>query len=119
VRQPPGALPNDTSTTVTLANLGALLRIFPTKPFYLTEYGYNTRRSLDFGGFAVTESEQARYLRQAYALAGSHKQVKALFWFLITDTQPAVGPADGGVYTGLRRADGSKKPSWHAFRALP
>ena len=35
--------PNDPSTTVALQNLPTLLRLFPTKPFYLTEYGYNTR----------------------------------------------------------------------------
>lgn len=119
MKHAPGGMPNDPSTTVTLANLGTLLRLFPSKPFYLTEYGYNTRRSLDFGGFVVTEREQARYLKAAYALAGRHRQVKALFWFLVTDVRPASGSADLGVYTGLRRADGSKKPSWYAYRNLP
>ncbi len=114
----PGKPPNDPRTTVTLYNLKTLLRLFPGKPFYLTEYGYNTRTSLDFGGFRVSERLQARYLRQAYARAGKHKQVKALFWYLVQDVRPAGGPANRGVYTGLRRLDGSRKPAWYAYRNL-
>jgi hypothetical protein len=114
----PGGRPNDPRTTVTLANLRTLLRLFPGKPFYLTEYGYNTEPCICFGGFWVSEARQARYLRQAYALAGSYRQVKALFWYLVTDARPGSGPADRGVYTGLRRSDGSKKPSWFAYREL-
>jgi hypothetical protein len=108
--------PNNPRTTVTLYNLRTLLRLFPGKPFYLTEYGYNTQRSVDFAGFSVTEKAQARYLRQAYAMASAHPQVKALFWYLVRDVSSASQPADRGVYTGLRRLDGSKKPSWFAFR---
>ena len=42
VNSAPDGRPNDPSTTVTLYNLRTLLRLFPSKPFYLTEYGYNT-----------------------------------------------------------------------------
>ena len=45
----PGQPPNDPSHTVTLYNLRTLLRLFPKKPFYLTEYGYSTQPSLMFG----------------------------------------------------------------------
>jgi hypothetical protein len=112
----PGRPPNDPSTTVTLYNLGTLLRLFPRKPFYLTEYGYSTQPSAAFGGFAVTEKQQARYLRQAYQLAARYEQVKVLVWFLLRD-QKAADPGLG-VYSGLRGADGGRKPSWYAFRAL-
>ena len=118
VNHAPDRPPNDATTTVTLYNLSTLLRLFPGKPFYLTEYGYNTRPSRDFGGFTVSERAQARYLKTAYAMAGRHPQVKVLFWFLIRDVRPADGPADAGVYTGLRRADGTRKPAWYAYRAL-
>jgi hypothetical protein len=118
VNHAPDEPPNDPSTTVTLYNLGTLLRLFPGKPFYLTEYGFNTRPSRDFGGFSVTERAQARYLKTAYAIAGRHPQVKALFWFLIRDVRPADGPADAGVYTGLRHTDGTRKPAWYAYRAV-
>jgi len=109
----PDQPPNDPTTCVTLYNLRTLLRLFPRKPFYLTEYGYNTQYSFDFGGFAVSEATQAGYLRRAYA--GRYAQVRALFWYLIGDARPASGSPDRGVYTGLRRAGGGRKPAWYAY----
>ena len=47
----PDQPPNDPSHTVTLFNLRTLLRLFPGKPFYLTEYGYNTQPNQVFGVF--------------------------------------------------------------------
>lgn len=111
----PSLPPDNPSTTVTLGNIGTLLRIFPHKPFYLTEFAYGTRPDLDFGGLFVSERTQARYLTQAYAVASTHRQIKALFWFLAQDVHTPGTAADTGYYTGLRRVDGSKKPSWFAF----
>ena len=113
----PGQPPNDPSTTVTLGNLRTLLRLFPRKPFYLTEYGYATRPCVALGGFAVSEAEQARYLRQAYRVAASYRQVKLVVWFLLRDQAPP-GDPETGVYSGLRRANGERKPSWYSFRRL-
>ena len=94
-----------------------LLRLFPKKPFYLTEYGYNTRPNQMFG-LAVTEGAQARYLRTAYKYAARYPQVRLLAWYLLRDWRPETGQADAGVYTGLRRLDGTRKPAWYAFRRL-
>jgi polysaccharide biosynthesis protein PslG len=113
----PGQAPNDPTTTVTLYNLRTLLRLFPRKPFYLTEYGYCTRPAQSFGGFTVDEAAQARYLTQAYRLAGSYRQVKVLVWFLLRD-QPGTGEPGTSISSGLRRLDGSRKPAWYAYRAL-
>ena len=103
---------------MTLNNLGTLLRLFPGKPFYLTEYGYNTRPSIFFAWFAVSERTQARYLKRAYAYAGRYSRVKVLVWFLVRDWRPAGSPADRGIYTGLSRVNGERKPSWYAFANL-
>ena len=111
----PDQPPNDPSTTVTLYNLRTLLRVFPSKPFYLSEYGYSTRPNLLFG-ISVSEARQARYLKAAYAVAGRYSQVKMLAWYLLRDQPAPGGGAEYGVYTGLRRLDGSKKPAWYAFR---
>ena len=75
----PAAKPNNPRTAVTLGNLSELTRLFPTKPFYLTEYGYGTHDSRYFG-CTVSEATQADYLKQAYALAAKNKQVKVLLW---------------------------------------
>ena len=115
VNRAPDRPPNDSSTTVTLYNLGQLLRLFPAKPFYLTEYGYNTSPSRDFGGMTVTKVEQATYLKKAYAYAGRYSQVKNLFWFLVKDAHSVGNPPDWGVYTGLRETDATRKLSWFAF----
>ena len=105
----PGQPPNDPSTTVTLGNLRTLLRVFPRKPFYLTEYGYSTKPTQAFGGFAVSETKQARYLRQAYRVAASHRQVKLLVWFLLRD---------GGGRDGDRRVLRAAPPERRAQAGL-
>jgi hypothetical protein len=115
-RLKPGELPNNPARCVTLGNLGQLTKLFPGKPFYLTEFGYNTKYSQWFG-VTVSESEQARYLRQAFAYAKRYPQVKALLWFLVDDWNPTGGvdKAGEGVYMGVRTYKGSRKQSWYAF----
>lgn len=110
----PDQAPNDSTTTVTLYNLRTLLRLFPGKPFYLTEYGYSTQPGPSFGGFSVTPVQQASYLRKAYAYAGRYSQVKVLFWLCVKDFDPPEAP-NYAVFTGLRQADGDRKLSWFAF----
>lgn len=115
LRVHPEAAPSGPSDTVTLQNLPTLLRLFPTKPFYLTEYGYNTRYTVIMG-VTVSKTRQAGYLRRAYAYVRRFRQVKLLCWFLARDLSPAAGlGAEYGYYTGLREADGDRKLSWFAF----
>ena len=112
----PGQLPNYPTRCVTLGNLNQLTKLFPKKPFYLTEFGYNTQYCQWFG-ITVSPANQARYLRRAYSyVASRYKQVKVLLWFLVDDMPAAAGePASTGVYMGLRTADGRRKPGWYAF----
>ena len=69
-----------------------------------------------FGGRALSQAQQADYLRRAYRVAGRYSQVKALFWYLRRDHSPS-GRADdkNGVYTGLRTVTNSRKRSWFVF----
>ena len=112
----PEAPPSDPRTTVQLGNISTLLKIFPDRDFYLTEFGYNTSFSQMFGGRALTQAQQADYLRRAYKFASRYAQVKALFWYLRRDSSPS-GSADDrdGVYTGLRTVTNARKRSWFAF----
>lgn len=108
----PAANPGD---TVNLANIATLLKILPDKPFYLTEYGYNTELSSSFA-VAVSEVDQARYLKQAFRLASRHHQIKLLAWFLLSDWSTKGDQySSGGVYTGLHRLGGGAKRAWYAF----
>ena len=93
-----------------------MLDVFPGKPFYLTEFGYNTEPSKMFGTTPVSQVTQADYLRRAYRLAGRHSQIKALFWYLRKDSSPSGKASDpSGVFTGLRTVTGGRKKSWFAF----
>jgi hypothetical protein len=118
LRPAPGQQPDDPRHMVTLANLNVLLKVFPTKPFYLTEYGYATGHNLYFG-YQVSRALQASYLKKAFAMAASHKQVKALIWYAMRDWAPDPRrPGPDGVYTGLMTLHGGLKPSWRAFARL-
>jgi hypothetical protein len=112
----PEAAPLNPQATVTLQDLGSLLKLFPSKPFLLTEYGIQTSACVAFAGQHVSEATQASYLTRAYAYVARYPQVKLLMWYLLKDQRPQPpAPADRGFYTALRRADGTPKPSWYAF----
>jgi hypothetical protein len=109
----PEAAPTNPGTTVSLENLRALLKLFPTKPFFLTEYGYQTAACQSFTGQHVSQINQAGYLERAYAYAARYRQVKMLMWFLLRDFKPA--DPNQGFYTGLATASGTPKRAWYAF----
>ena len=91
---------------MTLYNISQLLRLFPRKPFYLTEYGYSTEDMPQFGT-GVTQVQQASYLRKAYSMVARHRQIKVLLWFLVQDSS--------ATFTGLQKTGGVRKLSWYAF----
>jgi len=111
-RVAPEDMPEYPRRQVNLANIGALLKIFPGKPFYLTEYGYYTQYSLSFGIW-VSEPTQASYLIRAYRFAARFPQIKALVWFPYHDSSGANELF--GAYSGLVTMAGAYKPSWFAF----
>lgn len=111
----PNRPPDNQRRCVTLYNLRALLDVFPKLDFYLTEYGYGTHESKLFG-YQVSEAEQARYLKQAFAYVARYRHVKALLWYLRQDSGDFRTNRLNGSYTGLREADGTRKPSWFAFQ---
>ena len=111
----PGLPPRHPDQTVELYNIATLLRIFPTKPFYLTEYGFSTHFSWAFGP-PVSEVQQATYLRKALRMAATHRQIKLLLWYLDRDVSPSGNSSDAsGIYLGLRRLSGAAKPAWYVF----
>ena len=73
-------MPRNPDRTVWLANLGALLEVFPGKTFYLSEFGYSTAYSMLFG-VSVSQARQAAYLTASYRIAARYPQVQLLTWF--------------------------------------
>jgi hypothetical protein len=104
--------------TVTLSNIEVLLKLFPKSAFYLTEYGYPTKRSPSWGWGYVSEKLQAQYLRTAYREAATHRQIKLLSWFLWQDIDTGEAGSTSNAYFGLRRPNGTRKASWYAYSRL-
>jgi hypothetical protein len=77
----------------------------PSRPVYITEAGWTTS--------SVSESVQASNLKAFYEVLGLNQFVQIRLWFQIRD-HPA-----GAQYYGLRPADGSPKPAFAAFQAVP
>ena len=79
-------------------------------PVYITEAGYTTAAT-PFRTVRVTESQQARYLRQIMALPVVRSpRVPVVIWFNLQDNPNWPG--------GLRRENGSTKPSHAAFTRI-
>lgn len=80
----------------------------PDLDLYITEAGYTTRAT-DFRTTSVTEEHQAQYLREIFELPQvQDPRVRTIVWFNMQDNPN--WPA------GLIREDGSRKPSYDAFR---
>ena len=114
--------PHETPTTkpgknaVTLANIGVLVReltrLYGPKHLWITEYGYQTNPPDRLYG--VSWAKQARYLKQAYAIARRNPRIDMMLWFLVKD-EPRLGGWQSGFFTSA----GKRKPAYAAFRSLP
>jgi hypothetical protein len=119
--QPYYGSPGETPTTeprgryaVTFARLDTLVaevtKLWGPIPIWLTEYGYQTNPpDREFG---VSYARQARYLRQAFAIAYANPRVDMIMNFLLRD-EPRV---EKGWQSGLVTAAGKLKPAFAAFR---
>ena len=83
------------------------------KPIWITELGWSTANTSD----SVSESVQAQFMTEAVNRAfGSWPYVEKLY--LYTATQDRADMNDREAHYGVRRADGSWKPSWTAITNL-
>ena len=81
------------------------------KKIWITEFGYST--TTEDGG--VSEAEQARYLRQAYAYVNRLPWVHSMFWYQARNN-PFGGDGDSyGDRFGLMTTDFRPKPSYRAL----
>jgi hypothetical protein len=87
-----------------------------TPPLWLSEYTVLSGHGAHFwGGFHVSDQEQAQWLTAAYQLANSVPYVKGLGWYRIDDEPEGPGSANWG----LIRFTGQHKPSFGAYQAAP
>jgi hypothetical protein len=82
-------------------------------PIYLTEYGFNTDPPQRQN--AVSLTTQASYLNQAEYIAWRDSRVQTLTQYLFQDSGQ-IGSVFSAFAAGLIFADGTKKPSFDAYR---
>jgi hypothetical protein len=111
----PSRRPASPGIAIETGNISTLLKMFPRKPFYLTEFGYNTAYTTYFGA-RVSEVKQATYLTKSFALMARHPQIKVLMWYQLRDVSPTNVYSDSrGIYMGLRDLGGEAKRAWYAY----
>ncbi|WP_203815501.1 cellulase family glycosylhydrolase [Paractinoplanes ferrugineus] len=94
-------------------------------PIWVTEIGAptggpggvsdGTLASIKSGTTHVTEHRQAQIAADAVRTAAADPNVAALVWY--ADRDPSTDRSSNENFYGLRRADGSAKPAFAAFRA--
>jgi Glycosyl hydrolase catalytic core len=111
----PGSEGAAAPTAVTLGNINTLIHelttLYGKKRVWLTEYGYQTNPPDQIYG--VSYAKQARYLKEAFAIARRNSRIDMMLWFLLKDEST---PA--GWQSGLLTNAGQKKPAWNVFRHL-
>jgi hypothetical protein len=116
--QPPTFVPKGKAKRrIQIGNLNLLLnelsKLYGRKHLWITEYGYQTNPP-DHTIMGVSWAKQARYLKQAYAIARANPRIDMFLWFLVRD-QPQIG----GWQSGLETISGRRKPAWTVFSTLP
>jgi Cellulase (glycosyl hydrolase family 5) len=115
--RPPTSRPNPGEITVgTASRLTRILdqaahagRIPRNLPIYYTENGWQTNPPDRI--FGVTLAQQAAYINQSDAIAYRNPRVKSVAQYQIVDDASL-----GSFQTGLRFLNGTKKPSYDAYR---
>jgi hypothetical protein len=99
--------------------------IWPSHPrLFIGEFGWLTEHGNNGWYWHVSRRQQAADLTAAYKLATFLGHVDTFCWFLLRDRPETSTTVDGTkVYTnwtsGLELSDGTHKPSYDAFRAVP
>ena len=89
---------------------GARAKRIPSRlPVDFTEHGWQTAPERSF---AVTDAQQAEYINQSDWIAYRNNRVRTVAQYKIVDDESI--PA--GFQMGLRRLDGTAKPSYDAYR---
>lgn len=91
-------------------------------PIWVTEFGWSSAPRAVPTALSTTERGQADRLRRTLAAlveARRSLRIGRAFWFSWADREPVRGEANWfALHTGITRVDGSRKPSWWAFRRL-
>jgi hypothetical protein len=85
------------------------------KSLWVTELGWPVEYNAPDGTPPVSETEQATLLTESFNWIKSHSSsmnIKSAFWYNYHD----IGVANWAYHCGLRKGDGSFRPSWWSFQ---
>jgi hypothetical protein len=86
-------------------------------PIWITEYGWQTKYRGYRDQYAVTDLQQAKFLRESIRIFRTrYPRVTRITWFLVKD-EPLTRPSTW--QSGFRRLDGTAKPSYNTWLTLP
>lgn len=88
------------------------------KRIWITEFGAPTAGTSPYP-VVVTEWRQARMVEDAYRMGRRSPWSGPVFWYNYADYCPLSATAPSECFYGLVRHDGSPKPAYAAFRAVP
>jgi len=112
---PYGKTPNSVMSGVRDARRAA-----KSRPLWLTEFGWSS--SGPSSTFRVSESTQARYLRETYRKLLAERSslgIHGAVWFNLADKRPPSSSQNAWYYhTGLFRTSGAHKRSWKAMNCV-
>jgi hypothetical protein len=116
--------PGDVVNMLAIGRLGEYLdlaaeagRVPKGLPIYNTEFGIQSNPPDPT--VHTTLAEQARFLNEKEEFSYRYPRLKSYAQYLLYDDPVRPGPpkvAWSGFQTGIRFADGAKKPSWDAYR---
>ena len=103
-------------STITLGNIDVLIKAVDklwgkSMRLWVTEYGYQT--DPPDKAFGVSWATQAKYMTQAFGIARKNPRIDMFLWFQLKDE-----PSVSGWQSGVIASDGTKKPSYAAFKKL-
>jgi hypothetical protein len=92
----------------------ALDTVGRSAPIWITELGWP---AITEDGIEGSEAEQATLLTQSFNWAKTRPNIAEITWYNYQDRSLSLSGPKWAEVTGLRRIDGTFRPSWNAFRA--
>ena len=92
----------------------ALNTVGSSAPIWITELGWP---AITEEGIEGSEAEQATLLTQSFNWAKTRPNIAEITWYNYQDRSLSLPGPKWAEVTGLRRIDGTFRPSWNAFRA--
>ena len=87
---------------------------------FIEEFGWNTEHEARGWLYVVSRKQQSARLSRGYRIAAKFPRINTMCWFQLYDALPE---KQGSIWlnwtSGLRTAQGVRKPAWRSFARVP